>query len=204
MIKSGAQRTNIFGYISKKAKKLARLIKKAWQRSKALGPKVLLLNVTYEPLTLVTARRAIVLLIGKKAEIVERRMDVSYFHSEKLSIEIPSVVKLTYYVKVPYRALVPPLTRRAILKRDGWKCAYCSAPADTIDHVIPRSRGGAHEWSNVVASCKKHNILKGDKLLSELGWTLSFTPAPPRGSYWLFRSPEEVDPSWGPYIEMTV
>jgi 5-methylcytosine-specific restriction endonuclease McrA len=169
-----------------------------------LTSRVLLLNVTFEPLTLVSPRRAIVLLISNKAEIVEKRSSAQAYHSERLIIEVPSVLKLTYYVKVPYRAMIPPLTRRAVLKRDGWKCAYCSAPADTIDHVIPRSRGGSHDWSNVVASCKKHNIVKGDRLLSELGWTLRFTPGPPRGSFWLLRSLEEVDPAWEPYIESAV
>jgi 5-methylcytosine-specific restriction endonuclease McrA len=77
---------------------------------------------------------------------------------------------------------------------------YCSQPADTIDHVIPRSRGGTHDWSNVVAACKRDNLTKADQLLSELGWTLRIKPAPPDGHLWRLRHLSEVDPLWEPYL----
>jgi 5-methylcytosine-specific restriction endonuclease McrA len=84
-------------------------------------------------------------------------------------------------VRIPRWARTPPVTRRSVLRRDGGICVYCSEPADTIDHVIPRSRGGTHDWSNVVAACKRDNLTKADLLLSELGWTLRVKPAPPDG-----------------------
>jgi 5-methylcytosine-specific restriction endonuclease McrA len=162
--------------------------------------RVLLLNVTYEPIGLLSHKRAVVLTLTGKAEVVKHNRTGICFRSEKLSITLPSIVKLTYYVHVPYKAFVPPLTRKSVLKRDGFRCAYCAGPADTIDHVVPRSRGGAHVWSNVVASCKKHNILKGDKLLAELGWTLRFVPDVPKAKTWFMGHPEDLDPAWRPYL----
>jgi 5-methylcytosine-specific restriction endonuclease McrA len=153
--------------------------------------RVLLLNATYEPLALVSDRRA---------EAVAFRPDGRQFHSPSLSVEVPAIVRLSHMVRIPRWARTPPLTRRAVLRRDGGRCAYCSDPADTVDHVIPRSRGGRHEWSNVVASCKRDNLIKGDKFLSELGWTLAFKPSAPDGHLWRLRHLAEVDPLWEPYL----
>ena len=134
--------------------------------------RVLLLNATYEPLALVSDRRAVVLLLAGRAEAVAIREDCSVFHSARLSVDVPSIVRLCHMVRIPRWARTPPVTRRSVLRRDGGLCVYCSQPADTIDHVIPRSRGGTHDWSNVVAACKRDNLVKADQLLSELGWTL--------------------------------
>ena len=141
--------------------------------------RVLLLNATYEPLALVSDRRAVVLMLAGRAEAVAIREDCTVFHSARLNIDVPSIVRLSHMVRIPRWARTPPVTRRSVLRRDGGLCVYCSQPADTIDHVIPRSRGGTHDWSNVVAACKRDNLVKADQLLSELGWTLSVKPAPP-------------------------
>lgn len=162
--------------------------------------RVLLLNASYEPLALVSDRRAVVLLLGGRAEAVAFRSGGSVFHSSHLSVEIPAILRLRHMVRIPRWARTPPLTRRAVLRRDGGRCAYCSAPADTVDHVIPRSRGGQHDWANVVASCKRDNLAKGDHLLSELGWVLPFQPRPPEGHLWRLRHLAEVDPLWEPYL----
>ena len=92
---------------------------------------------------------------------------------------MPSVVRLTRYVRVPYRTHVG-LSRRAIFARDGGRCAYCRGSAETIDHVFPRSRGGLHAWENVVAACARCNHSKGDKTPAELGWRLHALPAAPK------------------------
>ena len=139
--------------------------------------RVLLLNATYEPLALVSDRRAVVLMLAGRAEAVAVREDCSVFHSARLNIDVPSIVRLSHMVRIPRWARTPPVTRRSVLRRDGGLCVYCSQPADTIDHVIPRSRGGTHDWSNVVAACKRDNLVKADQLLSELGWTMSVKPA---------------------------
>jgi 5-methylcytosine-specific restriction endonuclease McrA len=162
--------------------------------------RVLLLNATYEPLALVSDRRAVILMLGGRAEPIAFRPDAVVFHSELLDVEVPSIVRLSHMVRIPRWARTPPLTRRAVLRRDNGQCAYCSEPADTVDHVIPRSRGGRHEWGNVVASCKRDNLSKGDRLLSELGWSLGFHPSAPDGHLWRLRHLTEVDPQWEPYL----
>ena len=162
--------------------------------------RVLLLNATYEPLALVSDRRAVVLVLAGRAEAVAFRPDGTVFHSAQLCIEVPSIVRLCHMVRIPRWARTPPLTRRAVLRRDNGQCAYCSEPADTVDHVVPKSRGGRHEWSNVVAACKRDNLRKGDLLLSELGWSLSFKPSAPDGHLWRLRHLSDVDPLWRQYL----
>ena len=162
--------------------------------------RVLLLNATYEPLQLVTARRAVVLVLGERAEVVAPRSDEAVFRSPRAATPVPSIVKLRHFVRVPFRATQPPLSRRAVLLRDRHRCAYCQGHADTIDHVVPRSRGGRHEWANVVAACKRHNLQKGDRFLEEIGWELPFEPAAPAGLLWRWRHLGEVDPLWAPYL----
>ena len=132
---------------------------------------MLLLNSTYEPLTALPMRRAIVMVICGKADVVHHDPAGPVIHSATSSIVVPSVIQLRSYVRVPYRARVP-MTRAALMHRDRFCCAYCGAKADTVDHVVPRSRGGDHSWENCVACCSTCNHRKGDKLLTELGWAL--------------------------------
>ncbi len=163
--------------------------------------RALLLNATYEPLALVSDRRAVVLVLAGRAEAIAFRPDGPVFHSARLDIEVPAIVRLSHMVRIPRWARTPPLTRRAVLRRDGGRCVYCSEAADTVDHVVPKSRGGSHDWSNVVAACKRDNLAKADRLLSELGWSLSFTPAPPDGYLWRIRQlAVDMDPLWEPYL----
>ena len=92
------------------------------------------------------------------------------------------------------------MTRRSLLLRDSYRCAYCLEHADTIDHVVPRSRGGRHEWTNVVAACRRHNMQKGDRLLEEIGWRMHFEPRVPDGPWWRWRHLPDPDPLWAPYL----
>ncbi|CKT12837.1 HNH endonuclease [Mycobacterium tuberculosis] len=110
------------------------------------------------------------------------------------------MIQLRSYVRVPYRARVP-MTRAALMHRDRFCCAYCGGKADTVDHVVPRSRGGAHSWENCVACCSPCNHRKGDRLLTELGWALRRAPLPPTGPHWrLLSAVKELDPSWARYL----
>ncbi|QLY30295.1 HNH endonuclease [Nocardia huaxiensis] len=162
--------------------------------------RVLLLNATYEPLTALSARRAIVLLICDKADTVHDNPEGPVVHSAGTSVALPSVIRLRTYVRVPYRARVP-MTRAALMHRDRFRCAYCGGKAETIDHVIPRSRGGAHSWENCVASCAPCNHRKADKLLSELGWQLHHPLESPKGPHWrLLSASSELDPMWLQYL----
>ena len=157
----------------------------------------LVLNASFEPLCVVSGRRAVVLLLTDKAVPVAEGDGV--VHSERTDVVVPSVVRLTRYVRVPYRATVP-LTRRAVFARDGGRCAYCGAAATSLDHVVPRSRGGAHTWENVVSACGRCNHLKADRGISELGWRLKRQPKAPTGAAWRIVGSKRVDPRWRPYL----
>jgi 5-methylcytosine-specific restriction endonuclease McrA len=122
-------------------------------------------------------------------------------HSATRAIGVPSVIRLRTYVRVPYRARIP-MTRAALMHRDRFRCAYCGGKADTVYHVVPRSRGGEHSWENCVAACSGCNHRKADKLLTELGWTLRLVPKPPKGQHWrLLCTVKELDPVWVRYLD---
>ena len=157
----------------------------------------LVLNASYEPLCIVPLRRAVVLVLAEKAVVVEE--GVTLLRSERLAMNAPVVVRLARYVRVPYRRAVP-LTRRAVLARDGHRCAYCSARADTIDHVLPRSRGGGHTWTNVVAACARCNHRKGDRLISEMGWRQVPPPIEPPATVAVVFGWAARDPAWDRYL----
>lgn len=161
-----------------------------------MGP-ALVLNATYEPIAVVPTRRAIILVLTDKADIVEAGDDE--WRSAATAVPVPVVVRLRRYVRIPYRARVP-LTRTNLLARDNHRCAYCPARATTIDHVVPRSKGGLHRWENVVAACERCNGRKGDKTLAQLGWRLPFTPKAPHGRAWLVIGYTDRVPAWEPYL----
>jgi 5-methylcytosine-specific restriction endonuclease McrA len=162
--------------------------------------RVLLLNTTFEPLTALPLRRAVVLVVCGKAEVVHDDPAGLMLHSATSTVVVPSVIRLSSYVRVPYRGR-PPLTRAALMHRDRYRCAYCGGRAETIDHVVPRSRGGQHTWQNCVASCARCNHRKADRLLSELGWRLRVVPTAPRGPHWrLLAGITDTDPLWLPYL----
>jgi 5-methylcytosine-specific restriction endonuclease McrA len=162
---------------------------------------VLLLNATYEPLTTLSLHRAIILVLREKADVVHRDGKGAVLRSASCTLDVPSVIRLRRYVRIPYRSRIP-LTRAALMRRDNYRCAYCGQRAETIDHVIPRSRGGTHTWENCVASCTTCNHRKADKYLEELGWTLRVSPAVPRGAHWRLIGASLVgDPQWAPYLE---
>jgi 5-methylcytosine-specific restriction endonuclease McrA len=159
----------------------------------------LVLNQTYEPLCVVSVRRAAILVLSSKAVCVADGDGI--LHSARQTMPVPSVVRLTRYVRVPYRTHVG-LSRRAIFARDGGRCAYCDRAAETIDHVVPRSRGGMHAWENVVAACAKCNHHKGDKTIAELGWRLRHIPQVPRGQAWRVLGHRTPDPRWSDWLDL--
>jgi 5-methylcytosine-specific restriction endonuclease McrA len=158
----------------------------------------LVLNATYEPLCVVSARRAVVLVLSDRAELVHDSGE--RMHSARMTVSVPSVVRLTTYVRVPMRRRAP-LNRRAVFARDGGRCQYCAAPAESIDHVVPRSRGGQHAWENVVAACRACNTRKRDRLLSETPMALRQRPVVPRELSWVTVAAGTVPSSWEPYLQ---
>ncbi len=159
---------------------------------------VLVLNTTYEPLNVCSLRRALVLLIKGKAEILESAGP--RIHSERLTLPVPAVIRLVSHVRVPpgERRRV---SRRAILARDGFRCQYCGSPRQlTLDHVIPVSRGGTSTWENVVTSCAPCNVKKGASLPSEIGMAPRQRPRPPSLIELLVPGSRELPVSWQRYL----
>jgi 5-methylcytosine-specific restriction endonuclease McrA len=157
----------------------------------------LVLNASFEPLCIVNSRRALLLVLYEKAELIHAT-DAA-FHSETHVWAEPSVVRLNYYVRVPFQAHMA-LNRRAIFARDNYKCQYCNAHAENIDHVVPRSRGGTHAWDNVVAACRRCNAAKRDHLLSETHLRLRHVPAAPRSRASILLLSGSVREEWREYL----
>ncbi|MFG6403553.1 MULTISPECIES: HNH endonuclease [unclassified Microbacterium] len=162
--------------------------------------RTLVLNAGYEPLAVVSFKRALVLVMNDKATVVEHVEgdpvwgSTGHYHR-------PAVIVLSRYVRVPGARRVP-VTRRGVLRRDAHRCAYCGKAASTIDHVQPRSRGGKDTWENLVACCLRCNNVKGDRTPQEMAWELRLVPQAPRGSQWTVRGTERADPRWEPYLAL--
>ncbi len=160
--------------------------------------RTLVLNAGYEPLAVVSFRRALVLVLAGKATIVADTGAPVVGGS--MTLPRPSVILLARYVRAPYARSVT-VSRRGVLRRDGHRCAYCGAHATTVDHVLPRSRGGQDCWENLVACCVRCNNVKGDRTPEEKGWALRVRPVSPRGpAAWLVRGADVVDPSWDVWL----
>jgi 5-methylcytosine-specific restriction endonuclease McrA len=159
--------------------------------------KALVLNASMEPLCVVPARRAIVLVLDEKADVV--KTNGHRYRSEHLDIQAPSVVRLRRFVSVPYRRRAA-LSRRGVFIRDDHTCQYCGRAAENVDHVLPRSRGGPHEWENVVAACRRCNSKKKDLTPAESGMTLHRTPFAPRASFWLVVAVGGWQDDWQDYL----
>lgn len=160
--------------------------------------RALVLNVTHEPLSIVPVRRAVVLLLDGKADLVHDTG--AALRAERLQVPEPSVIRLRSFVRVPFRRRAP-LTRRSVFLRDGHACQYCGKRAESIDHVVPRSRGGRHVWENVVASCSRCNTAKRDRLLEDTGMRLRRPPAAPRHLSWVAVAVGHVPDAWAPYVD---
>jgi 5-methylcytosine-specific restriction endonuclease McrA len=160
--------------------------------------RTLVLNAGYEPLAVVSFKRALVLVMNQKATVVEIDEDHPVWGTSG-SYERPAVILLTRYVRIPRGRLVP-VSRRGVLRRDGYHCAYCGKTATTIDHVMPRSRGGADSWENLVACCLRCNNQKSDRTPSEMGWSLRNDPRMPHDVSWVVRGVESSQPKWEEYL----
>jgi 5-methylcytosine-specific restriction endonuclease McrA len=116
-----------------------------------------------------------------------------------MSFPSPLVIRLRYVVKVPYHRKTS-LSRRAVFARDNHRCQYCGGVAESIDHVMPRSRGGLHAWDNVVAACRKCNLGKRDRTPDEAGMRLATLPMTPRELAWVTVEAGTVPDAWKPYL----
>ena len=162
---------------------------------------VLVLNQNYEPLNVCHPRRAIVLIDGGKAEVLE--VDGLVFRSPSRSVRIPSVIRLNHLVKRPRPRV--RLTRREVFLRDQFTCQYCGARTKelTLDHVVPKHRGGRHQWENLVSACQSCNHRKGGKTIEEAKMALHHSPFEPRATpQYLFQTYLDGNEGWRKFIPL--
>jgi 5-methylcytosine-specific restriction endonuclease McrA len=160
---------------------------------------VLVLNASYEPLNVTTVKRTHVLVFKGKAEVIEE-LDRP-LRSATGRFQWPHVIRLVQYVRVP-RAIQRKISRRALFARDGWRCVYCGTANNrlTLDHVVPRSRGGDSVWENVVTSCAPCNHRKGNRLPHEVHMVLRTRPTPPNPALFIQLAAPKIPERWLQYL----
>src|ERR1700733_11069566 len=171
------------------------------RRGREVG-RVLVLNATYEPINVCTVRRAVVLLLKDKAEVIERAE--WELHSTSTTIARPVVIRLVSYVRIPRDTHRRKITRRAVFARDNWTCQYCGARSQlTVDHVVPRSKGGGSTWDNIVAACAPCNRRKGDALPRQAGMTLARSPRTPNPDIFIQVASPSIPSNWKQSLAIT-
>ena len=157
----------------------------------------LLLNASGEPIRLVSARKALSLILRDVVEVIEPGTNGIKMMGNNVYV-IPSVMRLKTYAKIPFKGTLK-WSKAGVLKRDNHTCQYCFRPGREIDHVRPRALGGLNAWTNTVCACRKCNGKKGNKTLAQLGWQLLNKPYAPKATYWIAIG-VEIDPAWEPYL----
>lgn len=166
----------------------------------SVATRVLVLNATYEPINVCTLRRAAVLVLKEKAEVLEHGS--TSLRSERYSMTRPIVIRLVTYVRIPRDAHRRKITRKAVLARDSFTCQYCGHQQTslTVDHVIPRSRGGKSEWDNIVASCAPCNRRKGNRLPREIQMHPRTSPKAPAPTVFIRIASPTIPSVWQQYL----
>jgi 5-methylcytosine-specific restriction endonuclease McrA len=170
------------------------------QRGGGTMSRVLVLNASYEPINVCTVRRAAVLVLKQRAEILEHSQWA--LHAENLTMPRPVVIRLITYVRIPRDAHSRKITRRAIFARDQWTCQYCGNERGTltIDHVIPRSKGGTSAWDNIVTCCAPCNRRKGDRLPNQAGMHPKHAPKAPSPTLFVHVAMTRIPDVWQQYL----
>ena len=169
-------------------------------RTSVLNKKVLVLNQSYEPLMVINAKRAIVLVLKEKVELLEKY--ANSIRTVSSNFDFPSVVRLNFYVRIKYKDIV--LNRRNILKRDRFRCQYCNKQAAplTMDHIIPKKKGGKDTWENLVAACTRCNTRKGDTMLKHMDMKLLKRPRKHSKLFHLQTYVNKNQDNWKQYLFM--
>lgn len=161
--------------------------------------RVLVLNQDYSPVTICSVQKAFLLVFLRKAELVSTSIS-GKLRTVNLSFPLPAVVRLHRYVNMPYKGVM--LTRQNVFKRDGHQCQYCGTRKElTIDHLIPRSKGGGSDWANLVTACKRCNARKGDYSPEEAGMKLARKPFKPTYIMFIRDFSGFVMEEWLPYLQ---
>ena len=165
-----------------------------------LNRRVLVLNQSYEPIMIIGAKRAIILVLNEKVDALENYREI--IHSTYLTLPLPSVIKLKHYARIRRKEIV--LTRKNILKRDNHTCQYCGIISKniTIDHIIPKDKKGRDTWTNLVSACSHCNFKKGNQFLNETNMRLIRKPNKPTHIYHMQKYISKENSSWKPYLFM--
>lgn len=159
---------------------------------------VLLLNQDYSPITTCSMERAFILVFLDKAELLTQAEDQAIRTVDK-AYPMPAVIRLFRYINLPYRGVV--LTRQNVFKRDRFACQYCgSAKTLTLDHIIPRSKGGKTSWANLVTACQPCNTRKGDRTPDQANLTLRSKPQKPTYMMFLRDHAGGMRKEWQPFL----
>ena len=164
--------------------------------------RVLVLNLDHSPVAVVSPQKAIVLLLLEKANCLST-YGLLEIRTVSRSFEYPAVIRLNDYKNIPYRGVL--LNRVNLFRRDGGECQYCGSRRHlTIDHVIPRSKGGKTSWTNIVTACNRCNVNKGDKTPEQAGLILKKEPFKPSLSYFLSEYAERQAEQWLPFLSSRI
>lgn len=157
------------------------------------------MNQNYEPISICNVRKAIILLFLGKAELIETK-DGRIIRSQNYRMPFPSIIRLGVYVRIVHKRVI--LSRKNIMRRDGYKCQYCGASGGnlTIDHVIPKSQGGEDTWENLVTACVSCNNKKNDRRPEEANMKLLKQPRKPNHITFIKHSINKLDERWKPYL----
>jgi 5-methylcytosine-specific restriction endonuclease McrA len=165
-----------------------------------MDQKVLILNQDFSAFALCSIQKAFILLYLEKAEMVHRS-ETGLLRSISQSFPVPSIIRLQHYVHVPYKGIA--LSRHNIMKRDAYQCLYCGSTKNlTLDHMIPKSRGGDSSWTNLVTACMRCNTRKGDRTPEEAGLILKQKPKKPSLVSFLAANAGHLDQTWQTYLKV--
>lgn len=167
----------------------------------AILKKVLLLSSSYEPIAFCSVKKAINLMVLEKAEAIESRNDLK-IKGVLRNFDCPSIVRLKHNKR--HFKMKVQLNRKNVLKRDGFVCMYCGDNSNlTIDHIVPKSKGGKTAWENLVTACNRCNNLKDNKYPHEVGLKLKTTPKMPNIIMFLRQDINSIEENWKPYLYLT-
>ena len=166
-----------------------------------MNANVLVLNQDYQPLSICSVQRSMKLIFLEKAELLHDDPKKE-LRTIRESFQFPSVIRLRSYIRVPYNKVV--LSRRNIMRRDNFTCMYCGSKNDlTIDHVLPKSRGGKDVWENLTTACEKCNVKKGSRTPQEAGMPIFKQPYRTIPITFFRDYNGNVQEPWKPYLYMT-
>lgn len=164
--------------------------------------RVLVLNLDHSPVAVVSPQKAMVLLLLEKANCLSV-YELLQIRTVSHTFEYPAVIRLNSYKNIPYRGVL--LNRNNLFRRDGGECQYCGSRKQlTIDHVVPRSKGGKTNWMNLITACHRCNVNKGDKTPEQAGLTLRTEPFRPSLAYFLVDYAERQAEEWLPFLDSKV